>query len=107
MVAEEFPDDSVPDLNDLIRNTSLLINHGSPFTGDGLRPVMPQTVMAGLMTCSPVSPLPPHLSLWLQKAEHGVIFVSFGSVITASRLPEEKRQMMVKVFSRLTTIITY
>ena len=61
---------------------------------------MPQTVMAGLITCSNPAPLPPHLSRWLEEADHGVIFVSFGSVITAARMPEEKRQMMVRVFSR-------
>ena len=33
MLSEEFPDEAVPPLTDLIRNTSLLINHGSPFTG--------------------------------------------------------------------------
>ena len=33
MLSEEFPEDEVPPLTDLIRNTSLLLNHGSPFTG--------------------------------------------------------------------------
>ena len=62
---------------------------------------MAQTVMAGLMTCSPPAPLPPHLASWLEQADHGVVFVSFGSVITAAKMPEEKRLMMVRVFSRL------
>ena len=100
MVEEEFPDDEVPDLNDLILNTSLVVNHGSPFTGDGLRPVMVQTVMAGLLTCSPPPDLPPNLAQWVEEAKDGVILVSFGSVITASKMPEEKRLMMMRVFSR-------
>ena len=58
---------------------------------------MPKTVMSGLMTCRPGAPLPKDLAdfvevpivfmiiYWFdndsQGAEHGVIFVSFGSVI--------------------------
>ena len=61
------------------------------------RPVMPKTIMSGLMTCRPAEPLPKDLNDFvevknsiehlfvlttiLQGAEHGVIFVSFGSVI--------------------------
>ena len=62
---------------------------------------MAQTVMAGLMTCSAPGSLPPHLANWLDQADHGVVFVSFGSVITAAKMPEEKRRIMVRVFSRL------
>ena len=62
---------------------------------------MAQTVLAGLMTCSASSlSLPAHLATWLDQADHGVVLVSFGSVITAAKMPEEKRRMMVRVFSR-------
>merc|ERR1712037_124049 len=80
---------------------ALHINHGSPFLGDGLRPVMPKTVMSGLMTCRPGAPLPKDLADFVEGAEHGVIFVSFGSVIKSSMMPEEKRQLLLKVFSML------
>ena len=82
--------------------SGLFINHGTPFTGDGLRPVMPNTVLAGLMTCrAEPKPLPEHLATFVESAQHGVIFVSFGSVIRASKMPEDKRRMMLNVFSRL------
>ena len=63
---------------------------------------MPSTVLAGLMTChaSP-APLPDHLNTFVESAEHGVIYVSFGSVIKASKMPEDKRKLMLNVFSRL------
>ena len=80
---------------------ALYINHGSPFLGDGLRPVSPKTVHAGLMSCSPAKPLPKDLATFVESAEHGVIFVSFGSILQASKMPEYKRVMMLKVFSRL------
>ena len=77
------------------------MNHGTPFTGDGLRPVMPKTILAGFMSCTPAKPLPEELETFIQESEHGVIFVSFGSVVKASKMPEAKRQAMLAVFSRL------
>ena len=97
----EFPDEDVPDLNQLMKNTALLLNHGTMFTGDGLRPVHPQTIQAGLMTCSKPPPLTGELLQFVEEAQHGVVFVSFGSVIKASKMPEEKRLMMLKSFSEL------
>ena len=100
-IQEEYPEDDIPDLNTLMRNTALQITHSTLFTGDGLRPVHPQTILAGLMTCAPPPGLTGDLATWVKEAEHGVILVSFGSVITASKMPEEKRLMMLEVFSRL------
>merc|ERR1719369_604807 len=101
MLARVFPNEEIPHLNDLIKTTSLVINHGSPFLGDGLRPVMPQTIFAGLMSCNPPGPLPQDLEDFIQGSEHGVIYVSFGSVIKASKMPEAKRQILLNVFSKL------
>ena len=99
---EVFPDDTIPPLDLLNSKIALSINHGTPFTGDGLRPVMPKTIMAGLMTCNPAKPLPDDLETFIQgSGEHGVIFVSFGSVVKASKMPEAKRKAMLAVFSRL------
>ena len=100
-VEEEFPDEHVPPLSDLIKNTALQINHGILFMGDGLRPVHPHTIHAGLVTCHPPPPLTGSLKDWVEEAEDGVIFVSFGSIIKASKMPEEKRLMMLTVFGRL------
>ena len=81
--------------------SALFVNHGTPFTGDGLRPVMPKTILAGFMSCPPAKPLPEDLETFIQESEHGVIFVSFGSVVKASKMPEAKRKAMLAVFSRL------
>ena len=101
MLGEVFPEDEIPPLDDLINNVSLFINHGTPFTGDGLRPVMPNTIMAGLMTCTEAKPLPQDLKEFVENSENGVIFVSFGSIVKASKMPEAKRKGMLAVFSRL------
>ena len=101
MLRAIFPDEDIPHVDDLIQKTALLINHGSPFLGDGLRPVMPKTIMAGFMSCNPTNPLPADLEDWVQGADHGVILVSFGSVIQSSKMPESKRQSMLKTFAKL------
>ena len=101
MLEEVSPGEDIPDLDDLIKNAALFINHGTPFTGDGLRPVMPKTILAGLMSCRPAKPLPNNLEKFIRESKHGVIFVSFGSVVKASKMPESKRKMMLSVFSRL------
>jgi len=101
IIAKYFPGEKFPSLDELSTNIALHINHGSPFLGDGLRPVMPKTIMSGLMTCRPGAPLPKDLADFVEGAEHGVIFVSFGSVIKSSMMPEEKRQLLLTVFSKL------
>lgn len=35
---------------------------------------------------------------FLDKADHGVIYVSWGSMIRAESLPEEKRESLLKAF---------
>lgn len=46
MVAEMFPNESAdsPGVAELASNSALFINHGSTFTGDGLRPTLPKVI---------------------------------------------------------------
>ena len=53
------------------------------------------------MSCRPAQPLPQHLQDFVQSAEKGVVYVSFGSILQASKMPEHKRLLMLRVFSRL------
>ena len=62
---------------------------------------MPQMITAGFMSCHPAKPLPEDLEKFINQSQHGVIFVSFGSVVKAAKMPEAKRKMMLAVFSRL------
>jgi len=101
LLSEVYKSDSIPSLDELSKNTALVINHGTPFTGDGARPVMAKTIMAGLMSCSPAKPLPEDLEKYINDSPHGVIFVSFGSVLQASKMPEPKRKAMLEAFSKL------
>jgi hypothetical protein len=42
------------------------------------------------MSCFPGSPLEGELKEWVEGAEHGVIYLSFGSVVKASKMPESR-----------------
>jgi len=101
LVSQVFPGEDLAGIDELLNTASLFINHGTPFTGDGLRPTMPNSILAGLMTCQSPGPLPQDLASFVDSAEHGVVLVSFGSVLQASKMPEHKRKMMLNVFSLL------
>merc|ERR1719402_1877011 len=83
MLAEVFPDEPIPHVDDMLKATALTIYGGNPFLVDGARPVMPKTLLAGMMNCKPqnVEPLPVDLKNWVENAEHGVILISFGTVV--------------------------
>ena len=49
---------------------------------DGLRPMSPNYVQVGMMNCRDPKPLPKDLKDFLDGADDGAIFVSFGSVLT-------------------------
>jgi len=105
MLAEVFPDEPIPHIDDMIKATALTINGGNPFLIDGARPVMPKTLLAGMMNCKPqnLEPLPVDLKNWVEDAEHGVILVSFGQVLKPLIIPdfEVKIKLFLSVFGRL------
>merc|ERR1719402_1441330 len=108
MLAEVFPDEPIPHVDDMIKATALIINGGNPFLVDGARPVMPKTLLAGMMNCKPqnLEPLPVDLKNWVENAEHGVILVSLGTVVQEMLTARNydfgvKRKLLLSVFGRL------
>ena len=101
MILEVFPSEKNINLGEMIESSALTINLGSPFLGDGLRPVLSNTIQAGLMSCSPGKPLEGELKDWVEGAEHGVIYLSFGSVVRASKMPESRRHLFMSVLGKL------
>ena len=101
MINEVYPNDGHVKLDELALSAGLMINLGSPFMGDGLRPMLPNTIQAGLMSCGPGNPLQGDLKKWVEEAEHGVIYLSFGSIIQSSQMPEVRRKLFLTVLSQL------
>ena len=49
----------------------------------------------------PPKTLPQELQKYLDEAKHGVIYFSMGSGLQSTNLPVEKRDALVRVFSKL------
>ena len=59
-----FPGQEIPDLRALEKNVALSITQGSTFLNDGLRPMLPNSILAGFMTCTESKPLPQDLQVF-------------------------------------------
>ena len=67
----------------------------------GMRPVPPNIVYCGMMQCREPKDLPDDLKQYMDSATEGVVFVSFGSVLQGSQIPEDKKSALLQVFGSL------
>jgi glucuronosyltransferase len=100
ILEKHFPDDEIPDLVSLEKRASLSMSFGHPLLMDGWRPVSPNHVFLGMMNCKKVKQLEPNdtIGKFLDEAKDGVIYVSFGTVIRAAFMSDEKLQMFLNTF---------
>ncbi|KAL0278210.1 UNVERIFIED_CONTAM: hypothetical protein PYX00_000095 [Menopon gallinae] len=99
-VAKKYLGRSVPDLSDLVKNSSLLFIN-SHFSMIGSRPFSPNVVEVGGLHISDPKPLPPDLKKILDEAKEGVIVVSFGSLIRPDSFSKEILRAFVENFKKL------
>ncbi|XP_025203094.1 UDP-glucuronosyltransferase 2C1-like [Melanaphis sacchari] len=74
------------DTVDLIKPSVIFIN--SYFITESARPLTPEVVQIGGIHLAPPEPLPKEILEFIDDAPHGVICLSFGSVVLMSSLPE-------------------
>lgn len=87
----------VPPLSDIAKNTSLLLVN-THFSLHGSKPNLPNIIEVGGIHIPPIfKPLPADLQRFLDEAKEGVLFFSFGSMIKASTMPEDKLKMIINV----------
>ena len=100
---KNFPNEEIPDLIELEKNVSLSLSFSHPLLMDGWRPYAPNHVNLGMLNCKGVKNLPPgdKIAKFLDSAKEGVIYVSFGSVIQASQMSDEKRRIFLNSFRKL------
>ena len=102
LLDKHFPGEHRVPLIELDRNTSLALHYGHPMIMDGMRPLSPNFQYIGMMNCKAPEPLPKDLADFMDGgSEHGVIYVSFGSVLKAKEMSESNRKMLIKVFGGL------
>lgn len=92
-----------PEINktthELVRNVELLLINAHPVLGF-IRPILPNTIPLGFLHIKPPKALPQELSTLMDDSKHGVIFMSFGTVVTA-KFYEKSFGTFFKAFSRL------
>ncbi len=101
MLDKHFPGEIRVPLLELEKNISLALNWGHPMLMDGMRPVSPNFQFVGMLNCKPAQPLPKDLENFVAGAEHGIIYVSFGTVFQSQFMSEASQQLFLKVFGSL------
>ncbi len=99
---KNFPGETRSPLLQMETNVSLGLHYGHPLLMDGMHPMSPNYQYIGMMNCRPAEALPKDLADFMDSGkEHGVILVSFGSVLQAKEMAEETRKMFINVFGSL------
>lgn len=97
----------IPDLRDLADNSSLIFVN-QHFSIAGPRPLPTNVVeVGGIHIKQSRKSLPDDLQQLLDNAEHGVIYVSWGSIINSQGMPLSKKQEIVDAFKRLPQTILW
>lgn len=88
----------MPHLRELTKQTSMIfVNSHYSFTG--VKPNSPAVIELGGIHIKEAKPLDSELQDLLDSAKHGVVYISWGSMIRAESLPIEKRTSLLKAFS--------
>ncbi|XP_050533046.1 UDP-glycosyltransferase UGT4-like isoform X1 [Daktulosphaira vitifoliae] len=89
-----------PSMEDMLKNVSLtLVN--AHFSVGITRPYLPGTVEVGGLHIKEAKQLSGKFLEFIESAEHGVIYFSFGTIVNPVLLPKEKIQVFVNVFKKL------
>ena len=96
-----FPLDVRPSLLEIERNVSLVLDMGNPFVLSGWSPMAPNYVQLGLINCKLASDFIENEQIrnFLDTSKKGVIYISFGSIITDSILGH-KKEYIVEMFKK-------
>ncbi|KAJ0176089.1 hypothetical protein K1T71_008263 [Dendrolimus kikuchii] len=97
-LAEYYHD--IPPLEDLAREIKfLLLYHNFVLTGSRLFPS--NVIEVGGYHVPKAKPLTGDLKKFVDAAEHGIIYISFGSVVQCSTMPEDKVQAILGAMNEL------
>ncbi|SPP79043.1 2-hydroxyacylsphingosine 1-beta-galactosyltransferase [Drosophila guanche] len=91
---------TLPSVGELAKNTSLFFVN-QHYSLSGPKPLPPNVIELGGIHIQQAKPLPADLQRILDNAEHGVILISWGSMIRANSLSSAKRDGIVRAAARL------
>lgn len=87
-------DDNLPYLGDLVKSTSLMFVN-THYSINGAKPLPPTVIEIGGTHIGEPQPLDKDIQNILDSAVDGLIYVSWGSMIRAETLPENKRNAFI------------
>ncbi|XP_070508787.1 UDP-glycosyltransferase UGT5-like isoform X2 [Chironomus tepperi] len=104
---KKYLGDGIPDLQDLAKQTKLLFVN-QHFSLSGVKPFPPSVIeIGGIHINSKREKLPDDLQNILDNAQHGVIYVSWGSIITSRGMPDKTKMAIVNAFKRVPQTILW
>ncbi|XP_029346054.1 2-hydroxyacylsphingosine 1-beta-galactosyltransferase isoform X2 [Acyrthosiphon pisum] len=92
--------ESRPSLEDMLNNVSLTLVNSHHAVGVS-RPYLPGVIDVGGMHIKESNSLSEDLQTFIESAEHGVIYFSFGSLINLNHLPKEKLNVFFGTIEKL------
>lgn len=96
-----FPIENYPSLEEVKKNISLVFVN-THFSQGVLRPNQPNIIeIGGIAAKETPNKLPNDIQEWLDSAENGAIFMSFGTNFKSSDLSSEKLTAILKTFGKL------
>ncbi|XP_049309950.1 UDP-glucosyltransferase 2-like [Bactrocera dorsalis] len=99
IVREKFGQNT-PSVAELVKKTSMLFVN-QHFSLSGVKPLPPSVLDLGGMHIQKAKPLDPELQKFIDGAEHGVVYISWGSVLRAATMPASKREAIVRAVKQL------
>jgi len=91
----------LPTVSEVHNKISLFFINGHPAT-NYIVPSLPFVRYLGGLTVKEPKPLPKDLEEFMNgSGEHGVILVSFGSIVTEDMMPRDAKRALVEAFSRI------
>ncbi|KAJ8720263.1 hypothetical protein PYW07_012306 [Mythimna separata] len=92
--------DNVPPLEELARNVKFMLLYTNfVLSGPGLYP--PNVREVGGYHVAKPKELPKDLKKFIDESEHGVIYISFGSMLRAASMPKDKLEAIIGAVSQL------
>ncbi|KAJ8733174.1 hypothetical protein PYW08_001472 [Mythimna loreyi] len=99
IIKKHFGPDTPP-ISELMNNIDMLFLNIHPMF-ETIRPVPPSVIYMSGIHQKPTKELPKDLKSYLDSSKHGVIYISYGSIVDTSLLPLEKIQILIRVLSQL------
>ncbi|XP_058056928.1 UDP-glycosyltransferase UGT5-like [Anopheles bellator] len=99
LLRERFAEAAVPDVRELAQHTAMMFVN-QHYSLSGPKPLSPAVLEVGGIHIQDFKPLDEELQKLLDGADHGVIYISWGSMIRAETLPPAKRDAILKALGR-------